>query len=196
MKITKQKSFTLIELLVVIAIIGVLSSIVFVNLSAARAKARDAKRKIELRQIRIALELYYDEYEHYPRQPFEGDFHNFVKSTYSQPWIYDDVDGTSLAEFMSTIPVDPINTNPNGPWNCRYNFVYVTDADGTMYDLAALLETEDQQRCENSCWKIYSVSDYEGEDYYWCAGCGGKNLSQFGGVPSSSACLLRMYADH
>jgi len=39
----KQKAFTLIELLVVIAIIGVIASIVLVNLSGTREKARVAK---------------------------------------------------------------------------------------------------------------------------------------------------------
>jgi prepilin-type N-terminal cleavage/methylation domain-containing protein len=39
----KNKAFTLIELLVVIAIIGVLASIVLVNLSGAQEKARIAK---------------------------------------------------------------------------------------------------------------------------------------------------------
>ena len=57
---TKNKGFTLIELLVVIAIIGVLSSIVLASLNSARKKARDTRRITDLKQIQLALELYFD----------------------------------------------------------------------------------------------------------------------------------------
>lgn len=57
--------FTLIELLVVISIIGLLSSIVLTSVNSARAKARDARRKSDLRTISLALELYYDKYGTY-----------------------------------------------------------------------------------------------------------------------------------
>ncbi len=60
----KRKSgilgFTLIELLVVIAIIGVLASIVLASLNSARRKSRDARRITDLKQIQLALELYFD----------------------------------------------------------------------------------------------------------------------------------------
>jgi len=58
--------FTLIELLVVISIIGLLASIVLVSLNRARSKARDAKRLGDLKQIKTALELYYNQYNSYP----------------------------------------------------------------------------------------------------------------------------------
>jgi prepilin-type N-terminal cleavage/methylation domain-containing protein len=55
----REKGFTLIELLVVIAIIGTLSGIVLVSLGGARARARDAQRYSDMRQIVTAQELYY-----------------------------------------------------------------------------------------------------------------------------------------
>ncbi|MEK7075463.1 MAG: prepilin-type N-terminal cleavage/methylation domain-containing protein, partial [Patescibacteria group bacterium] len=57
-----QKGFTLIELLVVIAIIGLLASVVMMSLGLARAKARDVKRRADLKQIMTAMELYYSDY--------------------------------------------------------------------------------------------------------------------------------------
>lgn len=59
MKPKSGAGFTLIELLVVIAIIGVLASIVLVSLNTARAKARDAQRLANKKQVITAMNLYY-----------------------------------------------------------------------------------------------------------------------------------------
>jgi len=119
---SKQKGFTLIELLVVIAIIGLLSTIVLVSLNTARAKARDVRRLSDMYQILIALEMYYDDNNEYPEEnssngswehSFEdgGDFIDFLKDH----------------DYMSKVPVDPINGGgkhysyyvyPAGSYNC------------------------------------------------------------------------------
>ena len=53
----RNEGFTLIELLVVIAIIGLLSSIVLVQLGPVRGRARDASREQNFAQISQAMEL-------------------------------------------------------------------------------------------------------------------------------------------
>lgn len=62
----KAKGFTLIELLVVIAIIGLLSTLAVIALGTARAKARDAKRVSDIKQVQSALELYNSDAGGYP----------------------------------------------------------------------------------------------------------------------------------
>lgn len=52
----KNQGFTLIELLVVIAIIGILSGIVIVAVGDATARARDARRLADVRQLAFVLE--------------------------------------------------------------------------------------------------------------------------------------------
>jgi len=60
-----RKAFTLIELLVVVAIIGILATVVVVNLSGAQNKARDSKVKADLNTVQKAASLYYLENANY-----------------------------------------------------------------------------------------------------------------------------------
>ncbi len=63
---SRQKGFTLLELLVVIGIIGLLASIIVVNLTSARRKARDTKRIADVRNLQTAMEDYYAKNGAYP----------------------------------------------------------------------------------------------------------------------------------
>lgn len=62
----KEKGFTLLELLVVIGIIGLLASILVVNLTGARKRARDTKRVADVRNLQTAAEDYYGKNGMYP----------------------------------------------------------------------------------------------------------------------------------
>ncbi len=65
----KKKGFTLIELLVVVAIMGLLSALAVVSLNQARARARDARRVADVKQVQTALELFYLDQFQYPGTP-------------------------------------------------------------------------------------------------------------------------------
>ena len=86
-----QKGFTLIELLVVIAIIGILATLVLLQLGTARSRARDAKRIADVSQLRAALELYYEDHN----GVYPGDFYT----------------SKLLATYLTNIPVDPLNSS-------------------------------------------------------------------------------------
>jgi type II secretion system protein G len=124
----KSKGFTLIELLVVIAIIGILATIVLVSLNTARTKARDVRRVSDLRQVALALEMYYDEHAYYP--PAAA-----ANSCTNASW---DSMSTEIQThgYMAQAPNDPTDTG-------NYVYAYGTNAIGTSatdYDLRAVLE--------------------------------------------------------
>lgn len=62
----RPSGFTLVELLIVIAIIGILTSIVIGSTNASRGKARDTRRIADMKEIQLALAVYYDVNKVYP----------------------------------------------------------------------------------------------------------------------------------
>jgi type II secretion system protein G len=79
-----KKGFTLIELLVVIAIIGLLSTLSILALNTARARARDAKRVSDVKQIQTALEMYYNDAGAYPTTAATGTPISYGTAVYLQ----------------------------------------------------------------------------------------------------------------
>lgn len=68
----KKNAFTLIELLVVISVLGVLVAVILPNLIGVRARARDSARKNDLRQLKVAVRMYYNDYQTYPPDDDNG----------------------------------------------------------------------------------------------------------------------------
>ena len=117
-KIGKQSGFTLIELLVVIAIIGILASVVLVSLNSARAKARDARRIADIRQVMTAVELFFNDCNGYPTALAAGNTNGTCPT------------GITLTSFLSTIPANP---TPNGT-------AYVYTGSASTYSITFTLE--------------------------------------------------------
>jgi prepilin-type N-terminal cleavage/methylation domain-containing protein len=117
-----KKGFTLIELLVVVAIIAILSSVVIASLASARVKSRDARRISDVRQITLALDLYFDSKGYYP--PVFQD--TTVAGMCTSPPCWDqqgynasnglswELLGQDLVSYIPKLPVDPINAG-SGP---------------------------------------------------------------------------------
>lgn len=70
---TKQQGFTLIELLLVIAIIGILATIIIINVNSAREKAKIVKARMEVRQIYNAIIFLQDDTAEWPghKEPYD-----------------------------------------------------------------------------------------------------------------------------
>src|SRR3989344_4546871 len=111
-KQTFSRGFTLVELLVVIAIIGILATLLLLQLNTARAKARDVQRIPAVTQIRQAVELYYNDNAAYPTA----------------------ISDALIGQYMASgkVPVDPSDPNP------AYSYGRGTTA--SQYQVSAELE--------------------------------------------------------
>lgn len=102
----KSKGFTLMELLVVIAIIALLVVLIIAGLSAARSRARDSRRKQDIRSIQTGLAVYYGDNQQYPDKPnyLIGYTHN---KTSEGPDYSGLEDFANEMDFSQSLPHDP-----------------------------------------------------------------------------------------
>ena len=150
----QKKGFTIVELLVVVSIIAILSTIVMVNISSAREKARDAQRNAEIEQIALTLETFRHTHGHFPCEVADADCPgqtvdaNFGTTGVIGEAIYGgEYSGitTLLSEFLSSVPHDPL-----GPGDSQYKYYY----DGNQWcggqaknqAVLAVIKMEDEEK--------------------------------------------------
>lgn len=163
-----RHAFTLVELLVVIAIIGLLSSVAVVALSNSRTNARDTKRIADLRQIRLALSMYYNDNGFYPPSGCGYDCNGYTVS-YDSSWT---TLATALSPYLANLPKDPVNS-ACPPWTTTsacYSYAY-GNVGRTIYpatyDLVTRLETPNHpERCGVKNWKF--AKGAFGTELNWC----------------------------
>lgn len=151
---SRSRAFTLIELLIVIAIIGILTSIIMVNLASARSKARDVKRISDIGQIQLALELFYDRCKAYPANSGGGDYVLSESTTCSIPANSSII----LSSYISKVPTPPTSSL------VQPNYIYHPYVALNDYILSITLENQNEVLKDSSAYtdcgeatKVYCV---------------------------------------
>lgn len=142
-----KKALSLLELIVVITIIGILATVALASYGTVQKKARDTKRKDDLKQIRSALILYYQDFKQYPPScsPCSD---VYVSSTASSEWI------NGLGTYMAggNIPRDPLQQASVGDCeNTPNSYCYYVTSKRDSFILIAQLENTNDPNVNPSC---------------------------------------------
>ena len=139
--LSQSNGFTLIELLVVISIIAVLVGFLLTNMVGIRGRAADTRKKSDLRQLKAALRLYYNDNQHYPDPsdvPASGTF----------------ADNGNV--YMKELPQD---------------FTYQSNADETFLLVTPLENASDEDAAKSQARCASEITEYgavQATDYVVC----------------------------
>lgn len=136
----KQQAFTLLELLVVMMIMALLAGLGLRTFGSVQQKSRDGRRKQDLQSISKALEIYYNDFKHYPYASGGKIMGCGENATEECDWGDVWQNSVDLTLYMSKLPEDPGGNQ----------YFYLADVQGQTYRLFAYLEnTEDEGIARN-----------------------------------------------
>lgn len=129
---TKQKAgFTLIEIIVVSAVVFLMATVAYAAINISKARSRDARRLGDMKQIVTALDIYYDQFGHYPDphsyKPSVSNCGGYDISSDAQPFL----DPLLTAGILSQSPTDPLNSGNCSPGPSGTVYAYQYYAAGT-----------------------------------------------------------------
>lgn len=132
-KKSNQLAFTLLELLVVMAIVGILTVLGIRSFGSVQQKSRDSRRKQDMQNIGKVLEVYYNDFNHYPYSSGGSMMGCEVGAIQACSWgnIWQNFSNQTL--YMSELPVDPSGNQ----------YFYLADAEGMSFSIFTYLENTD-----------------------------------------------------
>ncbi len=164
-KKTSQEGFTLIEILVVLAILAILLLIFLFYMHRHLMRARDARRKADIEELKFAFEEYYNDYRCFPPPEVllncgvpptnnEGEIEGF-----ENPFDEDRPYPHLYPNYIEEIPCDPLTNDP---------YLYYSrnnDSCGVVRVLAKLEIEDDKDIINVGCSQEDGCGDTNNVDY-------------------------------
>lgn len=132
--------FTLIELIIVMALMALLAIVGLTNYQTSLKNGRDNRRKLDLKSVSSALQIYYSDNSAYPVQANYGSIPNAL-----------------VPNYLKTMTADPKFTGDDG-------YQYKSTSNGQCYCLSAKLERSVNNKNETgtppACSQASSHANY------------------------------------
>ena len=138
-----------------------LSALLMANIAGFRERARDARRKSDLREIKEALRIYHNDYDTYPTNDSGGSVVGCGDGDTATACIWTGEFLRKGVTYMKILPADPLSQG-GGPLYYTYAFI-----DKDNFYLQAVLENKSDADIAKS--QSLCSQNTGGTNYYVCA---------------------------